>query len=408
MALLEIWSKRPFSQYSRSLAAGCSLALLLLSGCGEKADEKSAGPAGPAPAVVVAPVVQQNVPLYSEFVARTQAKETVELRARVEGFLEKMLFKEGTVVKKGQVLYVIDRRPYEAKLDSAKAHLAISRAAVDQAKAKLNKAQKDVARLTPLAREKAVPEQDLDTALAQEQVAQADLVQAKAAVESAKAAVVQAELDLSYCTIRAPFDGLIGRTQVDVGNLVGRGEPTLLNTVSLVDPMWVSFAIPEASYLEFMKRRDQRGERDSPDIELILADNSVFPHLGKFVIAERAVDIKTGTLNLVAEFPNPEGIIRPNQFARARFAAEEAKDALLVPQRAVMEQQGVSVVYVVLPDNKVALRTVTLGERYQNSVIVNEGATKGERVVVEGLLKVRPGMVVTPTDKPLTEEKQKG
>jgi membrane fusion protein (multidrug efflux system) len=400
----------PFRKWNPALSCALLLCGLMgvLPGCGEKKETPKTGASAPAPSVVVVPVLEKSVPLFLDLLARVEARETVELRARVAGFLEKQLFQEGREVKKDQVLYIIDRKPYEAKRASALAQLAMARAQVEQAGARLDKARKDVARLTPLAREQAVPQQDLDTALAQEVMARADVSQAEASVEKARADVVQAELDLGYCTITAPFDGIIGRSLVNPGNLVGRSESTLLNTVSLVDPIWVSFSIPEADYLRFARRGRQDRSSLAPDMELILADDSVHPHKGRSVMADRSLDIRTGTFSVVAEFPNPDGLLRPNQFARIRFPAERIENALLVPRRAVMEQQSAKVVYVVTPENKAALRTVVLGDTYQNLVIVKKGLVKGERVIVEGLLKVRPGMTVLPTDKPLTDEPEAG
>jgi membrane fusion protein (multidrug efflux system) len=372
--------------------------------CSEKKESKKPASVAPPTAVVVAPVEQKTVPVFMDLVARVEAKKTVEIRARVAGYLEEQQFQEGRPVKKGQALYVIDRKPYEAKVASAKAQLGMSKAQVEQASASLDKARKDVARLTPLAREQAVPQQDLDAALAQELTARADLSQAEANVEKSRADLVQAELDLGYCIITAPIDGLIGRSLVNPGNLVGQNESTLLNTISQEDPIWVSFSIPEADYLRFARRGRQDRSSEAPDMELILADDSVYPHKGRSVMADRTLDIQTGTFNVVAEFPNPERLLRPNQFARVRFPAEQIENALLVPQRAVMEQQSAKVIYTVTPENKVALRTVLLGQSYQEMVIVKKGLEKGERVIVEGQLKVRPGMTVTPKDRPLTEE----
>ncbi len=403
---------------------------VVLSDCGEgsKEQEKTAAPVP----VVVATVIQETVPIITEFTARADAKDTVELRARVEAFLEGIHFEEGRLVKKGQVLFTLDKRTYEAALQSAKAQLAkaqadlelarnkvtvdTARAKVDQAKAQLGKADLDVNRLTPLAKEKAVPQQDLDNALVAQQVSKSDLEasqatyanvvlnqkisidQAEAAVLAAEAAVSDAELNLSYCTITAPMDGLIGQRQVSVGNLVGRGEPTLLATLSALDPLRVSFGLSEAEYLKLTKRMGKSASNPAP-IEMILADGTVFPHKGKVTFAERAVDEKTGTLTIVAEFRNPEGIIRPGQFARVRGAIDTVPNATLIPQLAVMEEQSARTVYVVENENKVALRTVVLGDRYENLVIVTEGVKPGERVITEGMQKVRAGMVVAPTGK---------
>jgi len=397
--------------------------------CGSKEQEKKAAP--PVP-VVVTTAIQKTVPIITEFTARADARDTVELRARVEAFLDGIHFEEGRLVKKGQVLFTLDKRKYEADLETAKAQLAkdladlelardkvtvdVARAKVDQAKAELGKADLDVNRLTPLAKGKAVPQQDLDDALVSQQVARSDVEasqasyentvlnqkvstdQAEAAVRSAEAAVKNAELDLSYCTITAPMNGLIGQRMVSVGNLVGRGEPTLLATLSALDPLRVSFGLSEAEYLTLVKRMGKSAGNPVP-LDLILADGSVYPHKGKVTIAERAVDEKTGTLTLVAEFRNPEGLIRPGQFARTRGAVDTAENAILIPQLAVMEEQSARTVYVVESDNKVTLRTVVLGDRYENLVIIKEGIKPGERVITEGMQKVRAGMVVAPTEK---------
>ena len=229
--------------------------------------------------------------------------------------------------------------------------------------------------------------------------------QATAAVSAGESAVKNAELDLSYCTITAPLDGLIGQRLVSPGNLVGRGEPTLLATISALDPLRVSFALSESEYLT-MARRMGKSVRKPVPLELILADGTVHPHKGKVTIAERAVDEKTGTLTIVAEFPNPERMIRPGQFGKVRGAIATAENAILIPQVAVMEQQSAKTVFVVDTENKVALRTVTLGDRFENLIIVKEGVKPGERVITEGLQKVRPGMVVTPTEKPPAAEKK--
>jgi membrane fusion protein (multidrug efflux system) len=346
-------------------------------------------------------------------------------------------FQEGRAVTKGQLLFTLDKRKYEAELQTAKAQLAKARADLqfaqekvtierahadlEQAKAQLGKADLDVDRLTPLAKENAVPQQDLDNALIQQKVARANVDaskanydnvvlnqktsvdQATAAVLAGEAAVKNAELDLSYCTITAPLDGLIGQRLVSPGNLVGRGEPTLLATISTLDPLRVSFAISEAEYLKLAQRMGNAANKPVP-LDLLLADGSVFAHKGKAVIAERAVDEKTGTLTIVAEFPNPERLVRPGQFGRVRGAIETVKDAVIIPQVAVMEEQSSKTVYVV-ENGKVAIRIVVLAERYGDFVIVKDGVKPGEQVIIEGLQKVKPGLSVIPTEKPLAAEK---
>jgi RND family efflux transporter MFP subunit len=370
--------------------------LLLIGACGSK--EPAAAPKGPPPAVVVTPVLQKTVPIYEEYVARTEARQTVEIRARVEGFLEKILFKEGRQVNAKQLLFVIDQRPYKAALQDARGSLA-------QAQAALEKAQKDVDRLRPLVAEDAAPQQDLDKAEAEAQYS-------RAAIEKAKAAVTKARLDLQFTEIHSPITGIIGREEVTVGNLVTKDQ-TLLTTVSSWDPMRVVFSISESDYLLLAKRylkgadADSKRSQDSP-FELIMADNSTYPDKGQLSFVDRALDLTTGTLKIYANFPNPKGLLRPGLFARIRVALEERPDALLVPQRAVQEMQGIKTVLVVAPDDQVELRTVTLGDRYQDYFIVTAGLKPGDRVVVEGLQKAIPGQKVTPKAEPVSQKKQKG
>lgn len=386
--------------------------------------------------MVVAPVIQETVPIYSEFTARTDSPETVNIEARVPAFLEGQHFKEGTGVKKGQLLFTLDDREYKAKVQQAKASLTkaeadlaaardrtivqVAEANLEVAKAQLGKADQDVSRLRPLAEQQAVPQQDYDNALASQRAARADVEarkaaletsrvnqktsigQAEASVESAKAAIIQAELDLGYCQISSPIDGLAGTRQVAPGNLVGKGRPTLLVTVSSVDPIRVLLSISEAEYLKLTKKR-RTGEPQVP-LELILADGSTFPYKGRIVTVDRAVDLKTGTLSLVAEFPNPDGLLRPGQFGRVRAAVETAENALLVPQKSVVEMQSAKILYVLGPENRVQLRNVTLGDRVGQNFIVTEGLKAGERVIVEGVAKVRPGATVTPMDRPASAE----
>jgi len=415
------------------LAVGCSV------------EEEPAGrtQAPPAPAVVVAELSAETVPIYREFVARTDAVETVEIQARVEAILESMEFEEGRPVTKGQELYRLDKRTYTANLAAAEANLAQAKAdlklaqeqvsvraaesALAQFQARLKKAQQDVARLRPLSEKDAVPRQDLDAALAAEEVAVAEvqaqealLTNAKiteqvgilmgtARVESAQAAVDLAKLDLEYCTVTSPIDGLIGRTEVDVGNLVGRGLATTLATVSSIDPIYVTFAISEAEYLMLMRRvRAEGQDRPRQPVELILADDSVFDQKGEVITAERAVEVETGTLQLVAQFPNPDRELRSGQFGRVRIEVDQLQNAVLVPQRAVMEQQGAKVVFLVGEGDVVSLRTIQVSERYESFYAVTEGLSAGERVIVEGQLKARPGMTVKPMDKAVSAEPGQG
>ena len=373
----------PFLRPTLTLAA---LVLMTMAGaCGTRQKPAEAKDAGPT--VLVAPVLQKTVPVVAEMVARTDATASVDLVARVEGFLLKKSFQEGAMVEKDQVLYQIDPAKYDADVLSAKAQIA-------QAKANLVKAKQDVERYKPLAASHAIPDQQLDQAVAAELVDQAN-------VQVAEAGLVEAQLNLSYCTIRSPFRGIIGKNQVDEGNLVGHGQATVLNTVSVLNPIKVTFGVPEAEYLKASRRN---GKGLSPDVQMILADNTVYPLQGRLRFVNRAVDIKTGTLEVTGDFPNPSGLIRPNQFARVRMVYDTAENALLIPQKCVIEQQGAKAVYVVGPDNKVLQRTVTLGPTFENLFIVKEGLKAGERVIVEGLQKARPGAPVTPMDQPAAAE----
>ena len=354
---------------------------------GKDADPaKQAAAAPPPPGVVVAEVVQRTVPIYSEYVAQTEARDTVEIRARVQAFLEAQHFEEGTIVKKDQVLFTLDKREYETKLLQAKADL-------DVAKAKLGKAEADERRLKPLAERQAVPQQDYDNAVASVNVA-------RATVESARAGVAEAELNLSFTTIRSPITGLIGKRLVSPGNLVGKGEATLLDTVSSVDPIRVAVTVSEAEYLRIKTQQKTGRMAINTPLELILGDNTLYPSKGKVVVVDRAVDLKTGTLSVVAEFPNPNAVIRPGQFGRVRAPIDTIENAILIPKRAVQEVQGMKTVLVVGADDVVALRTIKPGETVGSLVIVAEGVKPGERVIVEGVQKARPGSKVAPKTAP--------
>lgn len=433
----------PASHHSALRAA--VLVAFALVGC-----KKEAPPvvAPPPPPVVVAPAVLEDVPVYLELIAQTVARDVVEIRARVVGPIETRNFEEGKLVKKGDVLFTIDRREYEAALLAAKARrdkadadlklakeqvsVRAAEAEVAQAQARLRKTEQDVARLEPLAAVDAVPKQDLDAAVAARDVSTADLdaskakltnsklreqvgiLTAQADLDSAKAAVAQAELDLSYCTIAAPMDGQIGRANVSIGDLVGRGESTLLVTLSTVDPMHATFTISEQEYLHLKSKLNEGGaQRKPPPLQLTLGNGTVFPKEGELLIVEREVDPRTGTLVLEAAFPNAEGLLRPGQFGRIRVLSEQIRGAVVIDRRGVLEQQSAKVVYVVEADSKVAMRTVTLGEPHGNKVVVRTGLKDGERVIVEGQAKARPGSAVTITEpsakpKPPAKDEQAG
>jgi membrane fusion protein (multidrug efflux system) len=345
---------------------------------------KKEAPPPPPAEVVVAEVVQKDVPIYIELVGSTLGSEDVEIRSRVEGYLVSINFTEGSLVRKGQLLYKIDPQPFLVAIDQAKANLATAQAA-------LEKTNNDVARYKPLFEKQAVSKQELDNALSAQEAARAQ-------VDAHKAAVAQAQLDLGYTNITSPVDGVIGTTQKKVGSLVRPGE-TVLNTVSQLNPILFRCAIAEAEYLRLARRgadRDKSLEKKF-GVELILADGTVFPHKGRLDAIERAVDPTTGTLTGQFRFPNPEDILRPGQYGKARLVTDVKEGALVVPQRAVQEIQGLYSIMVVKPDATVEQRMVKAGERVDNLWIVDSGIKPGEKVIVEGIQKVKPGVKVSAT-----------
>ena len=365
--------------YARlAIALVAAAAAVAAGGC------KKAAPAQlPPPSVQVMDIVPTNVPLTVEFIGQLDSPQNVEVRARVEAFVDKMLFTEGTEVKEGDPLFKLDDKPYQERLAAANGMLA-------EAKAALNKNEKDVARLTPLAEKRAVPQQDLDNAVASVDVGKASVLSAQARVESAL-------LDLGYCDVRAPISGLIGAKQVSIGDLVGKGQPTLLATISTLDPIWFYCNVSEVAYLraEAETRRTGKKVADMP-VSLLLADGSVHPDKGKFVFVDRAVDIKTGTLRMRVEFPNAAKVLRPGMFTRIKVDLGTRPNSVLVPERAVAELQGNNFVWVIGSDNKAAQRAVKVGGTIGSDMVITEGLKAGERIVVEGLQKVRQDAPVQP------------
>ncbi len=351
--------------------------------------EKPAPVVAPPTEVYVTDVVQKDVPVYLELVGQTQGYQDVDIRARVEGFLETVNFREGSIVRKGTLLYEIDRKPLEATLAAAKGELATSQA-------RLEKANNDVSRYTPLVAKQAVSQQELDNARASRDAETAQVAAGKAAVE-------KATLDLSYTRITSPIDGLVGVTQVKPGNLVGRGESTLLTTISQINPILFRVAATEADYLRYSARQTERKQGDAPrasGIQLTLADGSVYSQTGRVNLVERSVDPTTGTLGIQLEFANPDLLLRPGQYGRARLLLSTTTGALLVPQRSVQELQNLYSVAVVGADNKVAFRNVKVGQRVGSLWIIEQGVKMGDRVISEGLQKVQDGMTVAPKTAP--------
>lgn len=365
------------------LFLGCTVLATLVSCTPE---EK---PAPPPPIVTVMTVDQQTVPVYSEWIGQTRGSVNVEIRARVEGFLEKVVYQEGTTVRAGQVLYMIDPSKYQAALSQAQGLLA-------QSEANLGRATQDVVRYKPLVAENAISREEYETAVS--------IQKANEATVSAQRGTVQkARLDLGYCTVTSPIDGVAGKTEVQVGNLVGRGDNTLLTTVSKIDPIRVRFSLSEQELMRYRRKLRETGASASDlELSMILADGSVHPHKGKLVLADNAIDPATGTLLLEAEFPNPEKFVQPGQFARVRAAVQTKLNALLIPQRSVSELQGQARVAVVDGKNVVTFRGVMLGPRVGNAYVVEAGLKKGERIIVDGLQKIRDGIPVQPKPSPIT------
>ena len=351
----------------------------------------SGPPEMPPLEVRVARVEPRDVPLYLEMVGQTLGSVDIPIRARVDGVLEEIHFQEGRSVRQGQLLYVIDPRPYTSRVVEAQGHLAESRT-------RLAKAQSDLERIRPLAEMDAVSQQDLDGAVAQYDAA-------RGGVQAAEAQVEQARIQLGYTRIEAPVDGLIGITKAKVGEYVGSSpNPVVLNVVSRTDPIRVRFSINEREYLRFSRdfaatrrKAEETGEPQTA-LELILADGTVHAHGGHVVSLDAAIDPATGTLTLEADFPNPDRLVLPGQFARVRGVIETRRAALAVPQRAVMETQGLFQLAVGGDDGTVEIRRVEMGPRVEGAWIVESGLEPGERIALDGLQRLRNGMKVVPRD----------
>ena len=352
--------------------------LLALGGC----SSSKAAPATPPAVVEVASVVQQDTPIYSEWVAVLDGYVNAQIQPRVSGYIIRQNYKEGSVVRKGDVLFVIDPRPFRAALDHAEGQLA-------QAEAQLGKARLDVERDTPLAQARAIAQSQLDTEI------QAKLG-AQALVQAAKANVEQAQLNLEWTKVTSLVSGIAGIAQVQIGNLVG--PASVLTSVSQVDPIKAYFTVSEQQFTDFHRRfpteQTVAEQRKRIPLQLILADGSVYERPGTIYFADREINPATGAIRIAGVFPNPNNLLRPGGYGRVRASAKTQNGALLVPQRAVIELQGSQQVAVVGDDNKITIRPVTVGERVGNLWIVNEGLKAGERVVVEGLQKVRDGAPV--------------
>lgn len=364
-------------------------ALIQFLGCASKTE--AAPP--PPPEVQVVTIEQKDVPVYGEWVATLDGYVNADIRPQVTGYLLKQNYREGTLVRKGDVLFEIDPRPFEAALEQAAGQQA-------QAEAQLGKAALDVQRDTPLAKQSAIPQAQLDNDI------QANAA-ASAVLRANKAQVEQAKLNLGFTKVRSLVDGIAGIAKGQIGDLVA--PTSILTTVSQVQPIKAYFSVSEQQYLPYAARISEvvSGKRDAGKnkiLELILADGTVFPHKGAIVVADRQVDLKTGTIRFAAAFDNPNDVLRPGQFARVRFPTSVAKNALLVPQRSVIETQGTYQVAVVTPDNKASIRPVKVAQRVGNMWIIQEGIQPSERVIVEGFQKVKEGTPVNPKPFQPSEE----
>ena len=355
---------------------------LLLAACGKKVE---APPPPPPPEVVVQVVSQQTTPLKVDIVAEVKAYREVELRPRVTGLVTKLSFQPGQRVKEGELLMQIDPRPYDEQVTDAQAKLA-------ESEAQLARARQDVARYEPLLPDNAIPRQTYDQAVAQEKSNAAVVTARRASLETAK-------LSRSYAEVRSPITGRIGLQKVELGALATAGQ-TVLATVSTLDPMVVYFSVPEIAYLEYARRLaalQKAGKAGTePPVDLILADGSTYRQRGKFDFADRALDPTTGTLTVRAVFANPDDLLRPGMNIRVRFVSEVAENAILIPQRAVTEMLGKQFASVVGEGNKIEQRPITTGARIGELWLVKSGLKAGEKIVVDGLQKARPGVVVRP------------
>jgi len=351
---------------------------LLLFSCKHKATVEIA-----APEVPVASVLVKDVPLTQEYVGQTLGESDIQIRARVQGFLTGFHFKEGTKVKKGQLLYTIDPLPYQAKVDQAKGQLASAEANMVQAKS-------DLDRIIPLAKINAVSQRDLVAA-------QGKYDASIGSKDAAMAMLRNAQIELGYAWISSPLDGIIGISQYEVGDYVGGMDSKYLNTVSNTKSVRVRFSVSENEYLDFRKRiGGAKGEKMDWSVDMILSDGSIHPEKGIINLANREIDPATGTLTMEALFPNPDELVRPGQFAKVRFVVEMRRGAMLVPQRAVTELQGMYQVFVVGPDNKISVKIVKAGQRFGEYWIINSGLEATDKVALLGNAAIRPNSVVRP------------
>ncbi len=411
------------NQVLRSTAAVAVLAgILALSGCSGTTSAATA-PHMMAPQVEVATVIQKDVPISREWIGTLDGMVNAAIKAQVTGYLLTQNYSEGSFVKKGQLLFEIDPRPFQAALEQAQGQLAQANGQLAQAKAQLiqsqaqlaqaqanqRRTQLDVDRYIPLAKQQAITQQDLDnatqnnlsakaqvdSATAQIETAKAQIQAASASVEAARAAVDAARVNLGFTHLTSPIDGIAGKAQVQIGNLVSPSGG-IITTVSTLEPIKAEFTVSEQEYLSFTRHASDLARLQ---LDLILADGSIYPHKGRFLFADRQVDQSTGAILLTAQFPNPGNLLRPGQYAKVRAIVGVQQNARLVPQRAVTEMQGKYLVAVVDDENKVEMANVKVGDRIGSLWMITDGLSAGQRVITDGSMKVRPGMQVSPKEK---------
>ncbi len=360
---------------------------------------------GASPDVEVVQVEQKDVPIFGEWIGTLDGFTNADVRAQVTGYLLRQGYREGAFVKKGQLLFEIDPRPFQAALDQAEGQLAQAKAMLANAQAVQGRTELDVNRYTPLAKEQAASQQDLDNAVQNNMAAKATVATALAQIKTAEAAVETAKINLDFTRLIAPIDGIAGQAQLQVGALVNPNSGPV-TSVSTVDPIKVYFTVSEREYLDWNRRFPTEATREAANkrvrLELILADSSSYGHEGSIYFADRQVNQSTGAIRIAGLFPNPGNILRPGGYGKVRAAVRVQQDALLVPQRAVSELQGGYQVAAVDNENKVSIRTVKVGDRVGAQWIIVDGLKRGERVVAEGVQKVRPGVQVNP--KPFAVE----
>src|SRR5277367_3010776 len=360
---------------------------------------------GSVPDVEVVQVEQKDVPIYGEWIGTLDGLTNADVRAQVTGYLLRQEYQEGAFVKKGQLLFEIDPRPFKAALDQSEGQLAQAKAILANAQAVQVRTELDVNRYTPLAREQAASQQDLDNAVQNNLAAEATVETAQAQIKTDEAAAETAQINLDFTRLIAPIDGIAGQAQLQVGALVNLNSAPV-TSVSTVEPIKVYFTVGEPQYLAWRRRFPTDATRAAADknlrLELILADGSTYPQTGTFYFADRQVNVSTGAIRIAGLFPNPGNILRPGGYGKVLAVLRTQKDALLVPQRAVSELQGGYQVATVDGDNKVSIRTVKVGDRVDNQWVIADGLKPGERVIAEGIQKVRPGMQVNP--KPFAAE----